>query len=201
MKKLKITREEFVNFFPPGLKIAEIGVFKGVYSKTLASSNPSELTLVDIWRHIESDSVYSKLDACNLTDKGHLRIWKRVKESFADNPAVNVVREFSTVYANNVADGYYDVVYIDGDHSYEGCLGDLRAWTSKVKETGFIYGHDYTESFAWIDVIRAVDDFLKENSEWELVAVTAEKPRKSPSWILARKGSIVFDLLEEELIS
>jgi hypothetical protein len=112
-----------------------------------------------------------------------------------------VVREFSTVYANDVADGHYDIVYIDGDHSYEGCLGDLRAWTSKVSETGFIYGHDYTDTFAWIDVIRAVDDFLKESPEWELIAVTAEKPRKSPSWILARKGSIAFDLLREELNS
>jgi len=201
MKKLSITREELVSLFPAGLKIAEIGVFKGVYSKKLAESKPSELTLIDIWRHVEDDGIYSKLDACNLTDKGHLRIWKRVKEMFADNPAVNVIREFSTVHANNVADGYYDVVYIDGDHSYEGCLGDLQSWTSKVQQHGFIYGHDYTDTFAWIDVIRAVDDFLKESPEWELVAITAEKPRKSPSWILARKGSMIFDILREELNS
>jgi hypothetical protein len=201
MKKLSITREEFVSLWPQGLSVAEVGVFKGVYSKVLESSNPARLTLIDVWRHIESNTVYGKHDACNLTDRGHIRIWKKVLEMFKDNKKVEVVRGFSTEHAKTVKDKEYDVVYIDGDHSFEGCLSDLEAWKNKISDTGFMYGHDYTDCFKWIQVIEAVDAFLgkPENKDWSLIAITSEKPRKSPSWILARKGSTVFDILKDHL--
>lgn len=195
MKKLNITREEFITLWPSGLKIAEIGVFKGVYAKELLKSNPSQLTLVDIWQHIADDGVYSKLDACNLTDRGHARIWKQVITMFKENPEVEVIREFGDIHAQTVDNNHYDIVYIDGDHSYEGCLRDMNAWKDKVKVGGFMYGHDYTNSYAWIDVIKSVTEFLQCNDDWHLVAITGEKPRKSPSWIIARKESFVWDLL------
>jgi hypothetical protein len=195
MKKLNITREEFITLWPEGLKIAEIGVFKGVHSKELLKSKPSQLTLIDIWRHIADDGVYSTLDACNLTDRGHVRIWNKVKKAFAENPEVEVIREFGDVHAQTVENEHYDVVYIDGDHSYEGCLRDMEAWKTKVAKGGFMYGHDYTDSFAWIEVIKSVTQFLQDNPDWHLVAITGERPRKSPSWIIARKESFVWDLL------
>ncbi len=51
-----------------------------------------------------------------------------------------------------------DFVFIDGDHSYEGCLADLRAWWPKVKVGGRIAGHDHTHDFP--GVIRAVSEFF-----------------------------------------
>ena len=200
MKKLSITREEFVDLWPEDLKVAEVGVFKGVYSKVLETSNPSQLTLIDIWRHIKEDgSIYSELDACNLSDRGHIRNWKKVIEMFEDNKNVEVVREFSTIYAETVTNEHYDVVYIDGDHSYNGCLSDMQAWAKKVSPKGFMYGHDYTDAFSWIEVIPAVKDFLESNPEWKMVAITSEKPKKSPSWIIAKEGSMAYDILENYL--
>jgi hypothetical protein len=185
MRKLNITREEFITLWPEGLKVAEIGVFKGVHSKELIKSKPSQLTLIDIWRHIEDDGVYSTLDACNLSNRGHIRIWNKVIKAFSENPEVEIIREFGDIHAQTVAD----------DHSYEGCLRDMEAWKNKVAKGGFMYGHDYTDSYAWIEVIKSVTQFLSENSDWHLVAITGEKPRKSPSWIIARKESFVWDLL------
>jgi hypothetical protein len=199
MKKLSITREELVDLFPKGLKIAEIGVFKGAYAKKLEESLPSQLTLIDVWCHVDSDTVYGKLDPCNLTDRGFNKIHKKVVEMFKENANVEIVREFSGIHVDNVEDGHYDVVYIDGDHSYTGCLSDMVAWSKKVAVTGFIYGHDYTDSFPWIEIKPAVDKFLVDNPDWSLVAITSEVPKKSPSWILAKEGSIIFDILKEEL--
>lgn len=196
MRKLNITREEFITLWPEGLKIAEIGVFKGVHSKELLKSKPSQLTLIDIWRHISDDGVYSKLDACNLTDRGHIRVWKKVIQMFEGNPEVEVIREFGDIHAQTVENGHYDIVYIDGDHSYEGCLRDMEAWKHKVANTGFMYGHDYTDLFAWIEVIKSVTQFLNDNPDWKLVAITGEKPRKSPSWIIAREESFVWNLVK-----
>lgn len=37
----------------------------------------------------------------------------------------------------------FDMVFIDGDHSFEGCLADIKAWAPLVRPGGWICGHDY----------------------------------------------------------
>jgi len=59
-----------------------------------------------------------------------------------------------------------DVVYIDGDHSYESAKSDIEAWWPKIPEGGVLAGHDY--QLPWPGVIQAVDEFLKEHPELEL---------------------------------
>jgi predicted O-methyltransferase YrrM len=36
-----------------------------------------------------------------------------------------------------------DLLFIDADHSYEGCLADTKAWLSKVSRGGIVIFHDY----------------------------------------------------------
>lgn len=67
-------------------------------------------------------------------------------------------------FCQNVKDGSIDVVYIDGDHSYESVLQDCELWYPKIKSGGFLCGHDYSSHTKWKDVKRAVDVFLKENN-------------------------------------
>ena len=35
-----------------------------------------------------------------------------------------------------------DLVFIDGDHSYNGCSADIRAYKHKVNKNGLLSGHD-----------------------------------------------------------
>ena len=193
MKQINVSRRGLVELFPQGLNIIEIGVYKGSYAKTLNKSKPAHLTLVDVWRHIDTETIYGKFDSCNESDEKHLNNYERVQNMFVKNPEVEIVRDFSENYAKTVPDGHYDVIYIDADHSYEGLTNDLNNWKNKINETGFIYGHDYTEKAKWIEVPRALHDFLDKNTEWDCVAITAEKG--SPSWVIAKAGSIVYDIL------
>jgi ubiquinone/menaquinone biosynthesis C-methylase UbiE len=55
-----------------------------------------------------------------------------------------------------------DFVFIDASHEYEDVKNDILAWLPKVKEGGFIGGHDYSSS--WDGVVRAVDEIFN-NSE------------------------------------
>lgn len=53
-----------------------------------------------------------------------------------------------------------DLAFIDGDHSYEGCLGDLRNVLPKMKNNGNILAHDCIPDS---ECLKAVQDFTKEN--------------------------------------
>jgi cephalosporin hydroxylase len=70
---------------------------------------------------------------------------------------IRVVRGDSKLVYDQVDQA--DLVYIDGDHSYEGCAGDIRLYGPKARKV--ICGDDYVvlKDFG---VIEAVDELLPE---------------------------------------
>jgi len=71
-----------------------------------------------------------------------------------------------------------DMVFIDADHSYEGCKGDILAWLPNIKAGGILAIHDYKKSKLtyddnsphpqdWPGVDQAVDELLL--GKYELV--------------------------------
>jgi hypothetical protein len=74
---------------------------------------------------------------------GQYKLW--------DMPSVEAAAQF--------ADDSCDVVWIDGDHSYESCLADIKAWLPKVKPGGYMGGDDWFME----GVQRAVGDSFAPN--------------------------------------
>ena len=69
-------------------------------------------------------------------------------------------------------DGYFDWIYIDADHRYEGVVKDIAAARLKVMDGGFILFNDYT---TWspreaekYGVMKAVNEFCIRE-DWEIV--------------------------------
>jgi len=61
-----------------------------------------------------------------------------------------------------IANSSLDLVYIDGEHSYQAVKHDLRAWYKKVRSGGLIVGDDYKhKSFPGLK--KAVDEFVRTN--------------------------------------
>ena len=53
-----------------------------------------------------------------------------------------------------------DWAYVDGDHTYEAVLADLRAFWTLIRDGGCLAGDDYGIKGWWNDgVTRAVDEF------------------------------------------
>ena len=48
-----------------------------------------------------------------------------------------------------------DVVFLDGDHSYEAVCDDIKLWVPHIKSGGILCGHDYR----FTPVQRAVKEF------------------------------------------
>jgi predicted O-methyltransferase YrrM len=77
-----------------------------------------------------------------------------------------LIREKSWVAAEQFQDGVFDLVYIDGDHTYEGVVKDLAAWFPKVRKGGMICGDD----IGWLGVRQAVDEFfIKLKKEYQII--------------------------------
>jgi hypothetical protein len=66
--------------------------------------------------------------------------------------------------AQCLPDNSLDFVFIDADHSYEGCSADIAAWAPKVKPGGLVGGHDYDNPrLVGNGVKKAVDEYIEAN--------------------------------------
>jgi len=61
----------------------------------------------------------------------------------------------SMEYVKQVPDGYYDYIFVDGNHSYSFVREDVFAWYPKLRSGGLFAGHDAHLA----DVSKAVQEF------------------------------------------
>jgi FkbM family methyltransferase len=161
--------------FPSG-KGVEIGVLNGEYSKIILERwENGQLFMVDAWRHLDG-----YIDMNGQDDKYHhdclIRACQNTKQW--ENRA-HIIRMDSVASANMFPDEYFDFVYIDADHSYEGVVRDMKAWWPKVKKGGLFCGDDYIpqDGDIWMTVAgkepvyagkfgvrKAVKEFMEKNN-------------------------------------
>jgi len=151
---------------PKGAAICEIGIFKGDLAKQLLKLEPTRLVLLDLFEGEcgSGDQDGNNFEYINLNES-----YKKLREYF---PAeVSIVKGDSSSSLSLEPDDSFDMIYIDGDHSYEGCKKDLMEAYKKVKHCGWIMGHDYEMNMNKakkpykFGVRKAVDEFCAEFSQ------------------------------------
>ncbi len=181
-----LNRDAMLKLLPSGGVGIEIGVNRGAYSKKIvALAAPKVLHLIDPW---PTDSTDDYIKTYRVKDDMQAH-YDMVRADFAPQIAqgrIVVHRKYSRECASLFVDGQLDFVYVDGMHSYEACLEDLRLFGPKLKGTGFLMGHDFSNTVMGrrkrFGVIRAVSEFL-EGSDFRPVLVTLES---APSYVLTR---------------
>lgn len=122
--------------------IAEIGVFECDFSKKLYNMfSPKELHLFDTFRNFEQVSS-GDVDGNNFRITTGEHIYKNALDQFQNKNNVFIHEGYSNVTLNQMKDKYFDMIYIDGDHSEEGVYSDLIISHQKIKKNGWIVGHD-----------------------------------------------------------
>jgi hypothetical protein len=155
------TRDDLIETLPKDMIVCEIGVFKGEFSeKLLTKTNPKELHLIDLFEGVvpSGDKDGNNMVYANLNDE-----YVILNEKYSINPTVRIHKGNSCDILNNFEDDYFGMIYIDGDHSYEGVSKDLEVSYNKVRPGGYICGHDYTSEM-FLGVVNAVDEFCKNNN-------------------------------------
>jgi len=59
------------------------------------------------------------------------------------NARIYKSRTDDEVLLSGYPNGWFDIVFIDADHSYEGVKSDIHLWLPKVKSGGILAGHDF----------------------------------------------------------
>ena len=144
------------------LRAAEIGVHDGHTSEMLMMEFPTlEMLLVDPFdeaeeKYFEEHSLYPDRKAAAMASE---HLWQRLK-IFKSRSVILWQR--SPNAAAWVADGLFNLIFLDASHTYEAVQADLTAWLPKLSRFGILAGHDY--SLLWPGVCKAVHDFSAENN-------------------------------------
>ena len=151
-------------------RIINIGAGSGTSGLAFMESRPDIfLTTIDIQ---DEDSPFGCLEAERrvIDEAGYGNIpgmIKRHLQIHADSKVVG--KEFQEAGFRKAS-----LVFIDGDHSYNGCKGDILAWLPNIKPGGIMAVHDFNKKevykdgpienaphpLPWPGVDRAVRKFL-----------------------------------------
>lgn len=167
MININNTRDELLSMVRKNGTIAELGVFAGEFSENILNvCNPKELILID--KFPPKDISSGNVDGNNIISFNGNYLFKLVSEKFKNNKNVKIIRDYTYIALSNFPDDYFDMIYIDADHSYEGCKRDLYIALNKLKEGGLIMCHDYEinsekclQNFSF-GVKKAVDELEME---------------------------------------
>jgi hypothetical protein len=124
--------------------MAEVGCFAGMATEVFLIHSPKKYYAVDPWG---LDYQYQEANWSSLLRKGG---WNLVYTTFLDvinsYPEIDteVIRNFSINAVQKFLDKSLDLVYIDGWHTKAD--EDIRVWLPKIKDGGWLTGHDYHQS-------------------------------------------------------
>lgn len=124
----------------------EIGSYYGRSCMAIADNTPGKVYAVDPYMG----------EYPTMNNNIRLDFDEETREVFMYNLSEHIetgkVVPFRGVFTDFSPDVKADFVFIDGDHSYEGCLSDIKHAMKLINPKGVIAGHDFgTEGFQGVD--------------------------------------------------
>ena len=146
--------------------IVELGTDNGLGAMVLASKG-ARVTTID-----------------NHRDK-HLMIWQYLLEPLGINAVLNHTADAAMLCGNESV----DVLYVDGDHTYEGVKRDYEAWFPKMKVGGVIIFHDMDPGHegVWEFFNRDIQDELESGRLREIDCTETQRGHHSVIKVFVRE--------------
>lgn len=150
--KMVTDRWKMLENIPQGGICAEVGIWKCDFSEDIMETvKPEKLHLIDI-------------------DPESIKIAKTKFDPEIRGGRVVVHHQDSSKTLSSMGENYFDWIYIDGDHNYDGVKKDLNAAHKVLKKNGLISLNDYiffgSSDMCKYGVIEAVNEFcLQQNYE------------------------------------
>lgn len=160
---------ELLQFLKLPLYGVEVGVAEGYNSEDLLRAGMEKLYLVDIWQSIAQSG-----DASSPQEWHDNNFKAAVQRVFPYGDKVIVLKGFSAEKSKEIPDETLGLVYLDGDHSYNGAMADLTNYYPKLVSGGVMAGHDFLNLSYGVN--QAVKDFCKEKGlEFHTIPETSDE--------------------------
>ena len=136
---------------------AEIGVWRGDTTKYLLKKCKGLERIYCVDDYVDNNKSFNQ-DGMEKS--------KQIARSLLKSPKVVFLYKSSEEASKEIKDEALDIVFIDADHTYEGCKKDIECWYPKVRKRGIVCGHDY--KIGYMGVIKAVNEkFYPINLEYD----------------------------------
>ena len=176
--------KNIMHVIKPDTTGAEIGVWMGNTSTQFLKKGLKKLYMVDCYSvepyKENTEMSYQEYRAKYQPITGEIaeagfqkfydRVYEEIKQRFQEMTEVKICRMTSDKFFNQyfpTKNTELDWIYIDGDHSYEGCLKDLENALKVVKTGGLILGDDYgwpNAKWSKPGVTKAVNEFINKHN-------------------------------------
>ena len=131
-------------------QMLEIGSYLGESTYIfLESKRFNSITCLDMWA-----SGYDDNDSSSSKMEGIEKEFDLLVEN--SNGIIKKIKNSSENIDNLFENKSFDFIYIDGNHTYDWVKQDIEKSLTKLKNGGFIAGHDYN----WPEVQKAVSDTI-----------------------------------------
>ena len=170
-------RHFLLEMLPPGSVGAEIGVHLGDFSQVILETvAPRQLHLIDPWIYNPAPEYERALyggrseGGQSEMDERHMSVLDRFGPEI-NRGQIIVHRGESAEMLGALPDASLDWVYIDGNHTYDFVVQDLRLSLAKTKPGGLVTGDDYGEGGWWDGGVKQAVDELAESGNAQLLLI------------------------------
>lgn len=154
---------DMISKLESGSHIVEVGAWKGASTSFLAveainSGKNIKIDVVDTWKGNTDSSIAAYVHDLNINNGDMFPVFddniRRVKY------AINSIRLNSIEAAKKYNDNSLDFVFFDAANDYEDVKQNINSWLPKIKDGGYIGGHNYDHP-SLPGVSQAVNEIFK----------------------------------------
>lgn len=135
--------------------ILEIGTFDGGSATIFCEHGAKEVITIDIFEPDQITTEGGKQEYTELFKKHDIK-YQEVIDRLSKYKNCTVMKGDSKEVLKHLPEDYFDFIFIDGDHTYEGCKSDHELCLPLLKKNGLIMFHDNNDKFP--GVMKAISE-------------------------------------------
>jgi len=144
--------------FPNNSNYLEIGSYAGNSALLVKETNPSiNVTCID--PYFKDDELESRLKM--TMDDLYYKTLTNMSKLYDFPYGINLIRGPSNKIIPLFKNNHFDVIFIDGNHSYDSVRKDILLSYQKIKNNGIIFGHDSSHNLVQDCIKNYIIDEIK----------------------------------------
>ena len=159
------------------INYVEIGAYAGASSCLMMQRLNTTIISIDLGEPMPKAVVFENV----INYKNNNNYYKYIQ---GNSQLVETKNQVIETLSNSRILGYsnkIDVLFIDGDHSFNGVLADFTMYRDLVNIGGYVIFDDYNDSVYSPEVKQAVDSILPSLEEYEIIGALENSLGAYPS--------------------